>query len=108
MTRWLQSTVQGMLNAETADTNVPVREAEFSRSGDPRPFWTKQVASLDEEIALTWYDIGDTLLNHTQRNAQPGRPYGVCNVLIPALRARLTVHCAPARGRQWSPQGQGR
>src|SRR3546814_2890986 len=56
MTRWLQSTVQGMLNAETADTNVPVREAEFSRSGDPRHFWTERVASLDEEIALTWYD----------------------------------------------------
>src|SRR3546814_2698464 len=108
MTRWLQSTVQGMLNAEMADTNVPVREAEFSRSGDPRHFWTERVASLDEEIALTWYDIGVPLLIHTQPNAQPGRPYGVCTVLIPALGARLTVNGEQAAGRPWPREREGR
>ena len=30
MARWLQQTVQGMLNAETADTSIPVVDAEFS------------------------------------------------------------------------------
>src|ERR1700679_3327849 len=40
MARWLQSTVQGMLNAETADTSIPVTDAEFSKSGDMRYFWT--------------------------------------------------------------------
>ncbi len=35
MARWLQSTVQGMLNAETADTKIPVVDAEFSKEGDP-------------------------------------------------------------------------
>jgi hypothetical protein len=35
MARWLQTTVQGMLNAETADTSIPVTEASFSKSGDP-------------------------------------------------------------------------
>src|SRR5260370_40364525 len=29
MARWLQSTVQGMLNSETADTAIPVVEAHF-------------------------------------------------------------------------------
>src|SRR5215469_8851676 len=33
MARWLQSTVQGMLSAETADQTIPVTEAEFSKSG---------------------------------------------------------------------------
>src|SRR3546814_9940072 len=36
MARWLQSTVQGMLNAETAATNVPGREAEFNDRKSPR------------------------------------------------------------------------
>src|ERR1700755_3533530 len=42
MARWLQSTVQGMLNAETADQSLPVIDAEFSKSGDPRYFWTER------------------------------------------------------------------
>src|SRR3546814_12737447 len=35
MTRWLQSKVQGMLNAEPADTKVPVTQAESSRTVTP-------------------------------------------------------------------------
>src|SRR5689334_22931412 len=58
MARWLQSTVQGMLNAETADPTIPVMDAQFSKSGDPRYFWTERVTAAGEEISLTWYDIG--------------------------------------------------
>src|ERR1700722_17009096 len=54
MARWLQSTVQGMLNAETADSAIPVIDAEFAKSGDPRHFWTERVVSRNEEISLTW------------------------------------------------------
>ena len=54
MPRWLQSTVQGMLNAETADRAIPVTEAQFSKSGDPRYFWTERLVARDEEISLTW------------------------------------------------------
>ena len=43
MARWLQSTVQGMLNPETADLSLPVTEAQFTKSGDPRYFWTEMV-----------------------------------------------------------------
>ena len=32
MARWLQTTVQGMLNAELLDTTIPVVDAEFSSS----------------------------------------------------------------------------
>ena len=53
MARWLQATVQGMLNAETADTSIPVIDAEFAKSGDPRYFWTESLVSHDEEITLT-------------------------------------------------------
>jgi len=107
MARWLQSTVQGMLNAETADMSIPVTDAEFTRSGDPRYFWTERVTARDEDIALTWYDIGEPLLIHTQPNADPGRPYGVCTVLIPALGARLSRNGVQAVGRAWPREREG-
>lgn len=108
MARWLQNTVQGMLNAETADTAIPVIESEFSQSGDPAYFWSEHVESVDEEIILTWHDMGEPLLLHTQPNAEPGRPYGVCTVLIPALGARLTRNGVQAAGKPWPRERDGR
>src|SRR5918995_3332270 len=78
MARWLQSTVQGMLNPETRDPAIPVVDAEFAKEGDVRDFWTERVISSQDEVALTWYDIGEPLLLHTQPHAVPDRPYGVC------------------------------
>jgi hypothetical protein len=109
MARWLQSTVQGMLNPELKDLTIPVIDAEFSKSGDPRYFWTERVVSIDEEVLLTWYDIGDPLLIHTQPNAEPNpRPYGVCTVLVPALSARLTMNGEQAAGQPWKREREGR
>jgi hypothetical protein len=107
MARWLQSTVQGMLNADLADQSIPVTEASFYKEGDPRYFWTEQVSAHDEEIALTWYSIGEPLLIHTQPNAEPNRPYGVCTVLIPALGARLTRNGVQAAGKAWPREREG-
>jgi hypothetical protein len=108
MARWLQSTVQGMLNAELADTAIPVIDAGFTKSGDARDFWTERVATRNDEISLTWYRIGEPLLIHTQPNAAPDRPYGVCTVLIPALGARLSRNGVEAAGRPWPRQREGR
>jgi hypothetical protein len=72
MARWLQATVQGMLNPETADQTIPVTDAQFSKSGDARDFWTERLDTVDEEIALTWYRIGDPLLIHTEPFAHMG------------------------------------
>ena len=108
MARWLQSTVQGMLNAELADQTIPVIDAEFTRSGDARDFWTERLVTTEEEIALTWYNIGEPLLIHTQPNAEPGRPYGVCTVLIPALGARLSRNGIQAVGQPWAREREGR
>ena len=108
MARWLQVTVQGMLNPETADKTIPVFEAHFSKSGDPHYYWTERVQSREHEITLTWYDIGEPLLIHTQPNADPGRPYGVCTLLIPAASTRLTLNGAQAAGRSWPREREGR
>ncbi len=107
MARWLQATVQGMLNGELADTSIPVAEAQFSKSGDPRYFWTEHIAARGEDVSLTWYDIGDPLLIHTQPNTG-GRRYGVCTVLVPALGARLSLNGREAAGRPWKREREGR
>ena len=108
MARWLQTTVQGMLNGELADTAIPVRDAQFSKEGNPDIFWTERVETLEEEITLTWYECGDPLLLHTQPNEVPGRRYGVCTVLVPALGARLTVNGVDAAGKPWPREREGR
>lgn len=108
MTRWLQSTVQGMLNPELSDLSLPVTDAEFSRSGDARDFWTESLVSHEEAIDLTWYDIGEPLLIHTEPGPPPARQYGVCTVLIPALGARLTRNDAQAKGKPFATQREGR
>ena len=108
MARWLQATVQGMLNEELADTGIPVSDAEFEKSGDVRDFWTERVIAADAEIALTWYEIGDPLLIHTQPNEQPNRRYGLSTVLVPALGGRLSLNGRQAAGRPWATEREGR
>jgi hypothetical protein len=108
MTRWLQATVQGMLNAELKDTSIAVTDAAFSKAGDYRDFWTERLVAHGEEIALTWYRMGDPLMIHTQPNATPDRPYGVNTVLVPALGARLTRNGVEAAGHPWPRQREGR
>ena len=108
MARWLQETVQGMLNAELADTSIPVTDALFEKSGDMRDFWTERVMTPEEELALTWYNCGEPLLVHTQPNDPPERRYGVCTILIPTAGARLTCNGAQASGLPWPREREGR
>ena len=108
LARWLQSTIQGMLNPETK-ADMPIVDAAFSKSGDPRYFWTENVSSRGDHISLTWYDLGEPLLIHTEPNAPPSnRPYGVCTLLVPALGTRLTRNGVAAAGRSWPRQREGR
>ena len=53
MTRWLQGEIQGRINPTFGNLEISAREARFRSSGDLRSFWT------DEEISLTWYDLGE-------------------------------------------------
>ncbi len=108
LARWLQATVQGMLNAELSDTTIPCADAQFSKVGDPRYFWTEQVKAHGEDISLTWFDIGEPLLLHTHPDQSAGRRYGVCTVLMPALGTRLVRNGVHANGRSWPRERDGR
>jgi hypothetical protein len=107
MARWLQTTVQGMLNAELEDLSIPVFDAAFSKTGDARDFWTESLMTHDEEISLTWYQIGEPLLIHTQPG-DGGRRYGVCTLLVPALGGRLLRNGVLAKGQPWPMEREGR
>lgn len=107
MTRWLQRTVQGVLNKDLADTTIPVTEAEFEKEGDMRSFWTERVMTADDELSLTWYQLGEPLLIHTQPGAG-GRPYGVCTLLVPALGARVVLNGQQATGTPHPRDREGR
>jgi hypothetical protein len=108
MTHWLQDTVQGMLDASLADTSIPVIDAAFSKSGDPAYFWTETIMTADDEITMTWHNLGDPLLVHTVPEEIPGRRYGVCTVLIPAAGTRLVHNGVQAAGQSWPRDRDGR
>ena len=108
MARWLQTTVQGMLNSELGDTAIPVTDARFRQTGDARDAWTESLKAHGEEVSLTWFNIGDPLLIHSKPNELPGRRYGVCTVLIPALGTRLTRNGVQAAGSSWPREREGR
>ncbi len=108
MARWLQGTIQGNLNAATADTLIPVIDAEFTKEGDPAYFWTERITSETDDITMTWFDLGDPLLIHTEPGVPANRKWGVCTVLIPAMGTRLTVNGMQAQGQAWLREREGR
>src|SRR5665213_3207400 len=109
MTRWLQRTVQGLLVPDLKDLSISVADATFSRSGDPRSFWTETVEAHRARIAMTLSEFGDPILVHTKPSQEPVvRQYGVCTVLVPALAAQLTLNDARAKGRAWPRDRLGR
>src|SRR5665213_4549572 len=57
MARWLQQTVQGMLNPETADQSIPVDDTDSTKSGDPPYFWTEPAIAKAGAVALSCHDM---------------------------------------------------
>ena len=74
-----------------------------SRRGSP-----PRTSSSRPNPSLTWFDIGEPLLIHSQPNQIPNRRYGVCTVLIPALGTRLVRNDIEAKGQSWPREREGR
>ncbi len=108
MTRWLQGEIQGRINATFGNLEIPATEASFRSSGDLRSFWTEWVTAAGEDIALTWYDLGEPFMSHSFPGGNPERPHGVSTVLVPANGARLTLNGQQASGRPWPRQRDAR
>ena len=109
LARWLQATVQGMLNPETAGADIAVQEAAFSRQGDAQGVWSQTVRSGADEIALTWSRLIEPLMMaHGPPAEPPDRRYGASVVMIPALEAGVAVNGRQASGRAWPCRYDGR
>jgi hypothetical protein len=99
MARWLQSTVLGAINAELLDLTIAVADAQFSKSGDAHDFWTERLATSHEEVVLTWYQMGEPFLVHTQPNTIPGVLMGCARCLSRrAARGSPTTESRPKAG----------
>ncbi|MTI12079.1 hypothetical protein E1189_03315 [Sansalvadorimonas verongulae] len=102
MVRWLQTTVQGMLNPETSSDDIDVIHAEFSQEGDTQSQWIQKVKSATDEVVLTWSNFIDPMLMvHDQPSQLPERKYGVSVVMLPAREAWLTLNGEHAAGQIW-------
>jgi hypothetical protein len=54
MARWLQSTVLGAINADLLDLTIAVIDAQFSRSGNTRDFWTEYLDTGNPPAPACW------------------------------------------------------
>ncbi len=108
MTGWLQGEIQGRINATFGNLEIPATEASFRSSGDLRSFWTESASARGEDIALTWYDLGEPFMSHSFPGSNPERPHGVATILIPANGARITLNGQQASGRPWPRQRDAR
>ena len=83
MTRWLQKAIESMLFPPTADVSIPVIEASFERSGDPRAVATERIVSASDEILMSWYDFNEPFVL-TMAPGTANRPIGVFSTFFPA------------------------
>ncbi len=107
MTRWLQAGIQGMLNEALKNTALVLEEASFAANGDPAVAWRETVTAKNDELQLSWLQLGEPLLIHTQPGTGPGeRPNGMCSVFGQAWpRAREQrpfSTCALALAESWT------
>jgi hypothetical protein len=99
--RWLQNTIESVLFAEFADTELPVSTAVFDRMGDPRSTTVERIETDEDIIRMTWCDGIDPFV----MNAPPGtggRPIGVLTTFFPARSAQLSMNGRFASGKPWA------
>ena len=98
LARWLQETIQASMR-DTYSGDIPIIDAQFSRTGDMLTTWTEYIASRAEEIAMSWYDFMEPVQVANQPFENPDQPHGVYSLLIPARRAQLTINGETVPGR---------
>ena len=98
--RWLQRTIESLLYPAFADTKIPVLDAQFSRSGDPRSTTSETVISVTDHIALTWYDCLEPFVL-TMAPGMGNRPIGVFSTFFPARSAQIEMNGEFAPDEPW-------
>jgi hypothetical protein len=98
--RWLQKTIETMLYPPFADAALPVFEADFDRSGDPRSTTTETIVSAADRIVLAWYDCLEPFVL-TMAPGMGNRPLGVFSTFFPAKAAQIEMNGQFAPDQPW-------
>ena len=98
--RWLQRNIETLLFPAFADTSLPVFDAQFARSGDPRSTTLETVTSETEHVILTWYDCMAPFVL-TMAPGMGNRPIGVFSTFFPAKSAQIEVNGRFAPDSPW-------
>ena len=106
LARWLQEEIESFLFPEFANQDLPVMNAEFTKSGDGRSFWTETVESDEDTIQLTWYDFLEPFMLRIEAGTVPGRTHGVYSCFVPARKAQITFNGMVAQGQPF-PEMRG-
>jgi hypothetical protein len=106
LARWLQEEIESLLFPEFADPSLPVVDAQFTKAGDGRSFWTEKVESEEDNVLLTWHDFVEPFMLRVEAGSAPGRPHGVYSCFIPARQAQVTFNGIVAGGRPY-PEMRG-
>ncbi|EMD1211374.1 hypothetical protein VQD75_002347 [Vibrio alginolyticus] len=101
LARWMQETVQGMLNPKTARQSIPVIDAFFSVFGDARTEWKHTIKSTEDTIELIWQNMEHPILVQDDTVSTPDRPFAVSAVMSAAKKAKVIINGQSARGKIW-------
>ena len=99
LARWLQEGIMASMRNTYSGEDIPIVEAEFSKSGDSSTCWSEYIESRNELICLTWYDFMAPVVVANQPFENPDQPHGLYSVLVPARRAQMTVNGEAVPGR---------
>lgn len=89
--RFLQRTIEVLLYKDFADESLPVRDAQFARTGNSLSTVEERVATEDGDIVLAWWDLMAPFVLTIPPGAM-NRPIGVYSTFLPARGAQLTVN----------------
>jgi hypothetical protein len=103
--RWLQQSIESVLFPAFADTQLPVANADFTRSGGPPTAATETILSSHDEIILTWHDFGEPFVL-TMPPGYNNRPIGVFSTFFPARAAQVEFNGNFASASPW-PETRG-
>ena len=89
--RFLQRTIETLLYKDFANEALPVIDAEFARSGNSLSTVEERIASREDEIILSWWDLMPPFVLTMPPGAMD-RPLGVYSTFLPAKSAQLAVN----------------
>ena len=107
LTRWLQREIVTR-RPDFADESIPVIPSTNEKDGDLRSFWTERVSSSEHDISLTWYDLQEPFMVHSEPGEVANRVHGIYSLFIPARSAQLEMNGMVASGKPYEREQYGR